>query len=346
MGNSSRPEGREGVPGATGIGGSMGPVGELGISGVGGLTTPWTGGKAKCSDASTETMRLTHCNGLGCRLDLFFAGEWGTVCSKGWGRDSANTMCRAFGFPEGGSVDKAYGGGYRSREGHFPDEPAFRPTKIWLDGVDCTVFRPTKIWLDGVDCTGTEGDAGDCPHGAWDDSAHCNHDEDVGLCCWGFQTGSLGRRESSSSFTNCPRASTEWAKLTDCDKDACRLEIVHDEEWGTVCDDGFEDASAGVVCRSLGFTQGGIARRATAKGKGPIWLDGATLLQGSRDPLRKGGGIARRATAKGKGPIWLDGGGIARRATTKGKGPIWLDGVRCRGFEKNMELCPHNPWAQ
>jgi hypothetical protein len=30
----------------------------------------------------------------------------------------------------------------------------------------------------------------------------------------------------------------------------------------------------------------------------------------------------------------------------KGKGPIWLDGVRCKGFEKNMELCPHNPWAQ
>jgi hypothetical protein len=38
-----------------------------------------TGGKSKCPDAATETMRLTHCNGLGCRFDVFFAGEWGTV---------------------------------------------------------------------------------------------------------------------------------------------------------------------------------------------------------------------------------------------------------------------------
>jgi len=33
---------------------------------------------------------------------------------------------------------------------------------------------------------------------------------------------------------NCPRARTEWAKLTDCTKDECRLEIMHDEQWGTV----------------------------------------------------------------------------------------------------------------
>jgi len=32
-----------------------------------------------------------------------------------------------------------------------------------------------------------------------------------------------------------------------------RLEIYHDYIWGTVCDDGFNDAAARVVCRSLGF---------------------------------------------------------------------------------------------
>ena len=41
-----------------------------------------TGGKSKCPDAATETMRLTHCNGLGCRFDVFFAGEWGTVSAS------------------------------------------------------------------------------------------------------------------------------------------------------------------------------------------------------------------------------------------------------------------------
>jgi len=32
-----------------------------------------------------------------------------------------------------------------------------------------------------------------------------------------------------------------------------RLEVYHNYAWGTVCDGGFTDAAATVVCRSLGF---------------------------------------------------------------------------------------------
>ena len=32
-----------------------------------------------------------------------------------------------------------------------------------------------------------------------------------------------------------------------------RLELYHNSVWGTVCDDGFTDAAARVVCHSLGF---------------------------------------------------------------------------------------------
>ena len=32
-----------------------------------------------------------------------------------------------------------------------------------------------------------------------------------------------------------------------------RLEVIHNGVWGTVCDDGFNDAAASVVCHSLGF---------------------------------------------------------------------------------------------
>jgi len=33
-----------------------------------------------------------------------------------------------------------------------------------------------------------------------------------------------------------------------------RLELNYNGVWGTVCDDGFTDTAAAVVCLSLGFT--------------------------------------------------------------------------------------------
>ncbi|XP_067280224.1 galectin-3-binding protein B-like [Pseudorasbora parva] len=54
-----------------------------------------------------------------------------------------------------------------------------------------------------------------------------------------------------------------------------RVEIYHDGQWGTICDDGWDLAEAQVVCRQLGFpgaisvTPGGQY----GEGSGPIWLD-------------------------------------------------------------------------
>ncbi len=52
-------------------------------------------------------------------------------------------------------------------------------------------------------------------------------------------------------------------RLVDCTAAGCRLEVRHDDEWGTVCSDdaaggggGFSDKAARVVCRSLGLPGG------------------------------------------------------------------------------------------
>ena len=54
-----------------------------------------------------------------------------------------------------------------------------------------------------------------------------------------------------------------------------RLEISHNGEWGTICDDEWEMSNTDVVCRQLGCGHG-ISFGGTndhGRGIGPIWLD-------------------------------------------------------------------------
>ncbi|XP_051987587.1 galectin-3-binding protein A-like [Xyrauchen texanus] len=54
-----------------------------------------------------------------------------------------------------------------------------------------------------------------------------------------------------------------------------RVEVYHDGQWGSVCDDGWELADAQVVCHQLGFP-GAISATTGGhygEGSGPIWLD-------------------------------------------------------------------------
>ena len=53
-----------------------------------------------------------------------------------------------------------------------------------------------------------------------------------------------------------------------------RVEIYHDGEWGTVCDDRFVSDDAEVVCRQLGYSGGEAHTRASfGEGTGTIWMD-------------------------------------------------------------------------
>ncbi len=62
------------------------------------------------------------------------------------------------------------------------------------------------------------------------------------------------------------------ARLASCRNGCCRVEVLYMDSWGTICDDGFDDKEARVVCRNLGYSSG-TARASFGGGSGTIWLD-------------------------------------------------------------------------
>jgi len=105
------------------------------------------------------------------------------------------------------------------------------------------------IWLDNVQCSGTETNIANCQHNSWG-SHNCGHSEDVSVSCITARLVGSGNPQEG------------------------RLEVYHNGVWGTVCDDGFTDTAARVVCNMLLYQQGGkfIGNRYGA-GVGTIWLD-------------------------------------------------------------------------
>ncbi|XP_039681940.1 deleted in malignant brain tumors 1 protein-like [Perca fluviatilis] len=106
-----------------------------------------------------------------------------------------------------------------------------------------------KIWLDDVACSGSERSVTLCQHYGFG-THNCGHGEDAGVVCSGVRL----------------------AGSTLC---SGRVEIYHNNTWGTVCDYDWDLNDAEVVCRELGC---GTALTATqsahfGEGTGQIWLD-------------------------------------------------------------------------
>ncbi|XP_015418860.1 PREDICTED: neurotrypsin [Myotis davidii] len=91
------------------------------------------------------------------------------------------------------------------------------------------------VLLDEVRCTGNELAIEECPKGSWGEH-NCGHGEDAGVSCTPLTDGVLRLAGGKDSHEG-------------------RLEVYYGGQWGTVCDDGWTELNAHVVCRQLGFSE-------------------------------------------------------------------------------------------
>lgn len=108
------------------------------------------------------------------------------------------------------------------------------------------------IWLDDVNCTGTEATLSECRAGPWEES-NCNHQEDASVVCQGLAQLRLVNGSSRCSG---------------------RVEVLRNQQWGTVCDNGWDLNDAEVMCQQMGC---GVAVSAPGSahfgpGSNHIWL--------------------------------------------------------------------------
>ncbi|XP_022100823.1 uncharacterized protein LOC110984704 isoform X3 [Acanthaster planci] len=91
------------------------------------------------------------------------------------------------------------------------------------------------LYVSGSKCTGQEATLAECAIDSWDIRAGCSHNSDVGVVC------DTGSRETDIRLSN----GTSPGEGV--------LEVYYNNEWGTVCNKGWDIKDAEVACRQLGY---------------------------------------------------------------------------------------------
>ncbi|XP_040267124.1 antigen WC1.1-like isoform X2 [Bufo bufo] len=174
-------------------------------------------------------------------LEVYYNGSWRSVCNNVMPVLSVSVICKHLNCGLKGQVDARYG--IRS----------IRRRPFWVDHIDCTKHSKL-LW----ECSSSPWNIGSC------------RDVDLAYIICEETTKPAPR---SPTYQPCPD-NTTICLIGGENNCAGRVEVRFQEQWGTICDDGWDMKDAEVVCRQIGC---GSAINATTeamfgKGTGPIWL--------------------------------------------------------------------------
>ncbi|KAI4883679.1 hypothetical protein NFI96_001918 [Prochilodus magdalenae] len=264
-----------------------------------------------------ESVRLvdgrSRCAG---RVEVLHRGQWGTVCGDNWDMRDAAVVCRELGCGEAVDAlsDAHFGPGSgpiwmnnadcTGSESTLKNCKSERQEVRLVGGTRCSgrvevVHEKTwytvcdadfdqqdaevvcrelgcglpvevlggavfgrgegQVWSEELQCRGNESQIHSCPTSP-SLKHNCSHDSDVGLQCAGSVKLANGVNRCSG-----------------------RVEVVRDDQWGTVCGDNWDMRDAAVVCRELGCGEAVdvLSDAHFGPGSGPIWMDdmGCTGLE-------------------------------------------------------------------
>nr|XP_013813669.1 PREDICTED: scavenger receptor cysteine-rich domain-containing group B protein [Apteryx mantelli mantelli] len=206
------------------------------------------------SDGSIRLVSGTDsCQG---RVEIFYRGNWGTVCDDDWGLSDASVVCKQVGC--GQALDYKSNAYFGYGTGH--------------------------ILLDNVNCDGSEPFLSACYSLGWG-IHNCGHHEDAGVICTGLDMSTVtsfttsvaleyeetltatATELSPTQASEGPTSRTATASVQHGESDgsirlvsgtdSCqgRVEIFYRGNWGTVCDDDWGLSDASVVCKQVGCGQ-------------------------------------------------------------------------------------------
>ena len=95
-------------------------------------------------------------NAMEGRVEIFYNGEWGTVCEHNWDLRDAIVVCRQLGYAT--AVRKSISAEFGEGTG--------------------------MIWRDNTHCSGTESQLSECNANSWGNH-NCYHRQDAGVVCAG-----------------------------------------------------------------------------------------------------------------------------------------------------------------